>query len=252
MVPRDLFEAYESALHSNIELMRTAFADLLAECAMMEPMEAKRYARKAYLALVKRYGPFASVAAMEFYEQVRESAALKTTYKATAFVPDIDALLEYDANLASEAADISKMIDRLFGSGTERVMQHADETITQNAAADPAKPKWALVPHIGACGWCRFIASRGFDYVSSDKVARHANCKCSPVADFDTKHPHLDGYDPSALHDEYRRAREAVEDDARATWDTMTQEEREKYKTKGRGAYDHYLRNRIVEAMNSA
>lgn len=254
MISSDLFEAYEAALHGNIELMKTAFAQLMREVETMESAVARKYIRQAYQAIVAKYGSYASVAALEFYETSRSRARLKNRYDATAFVPDNAALLEYDVTAAmSMSADIQKTVDRLFSTGTERVMQYADETITQNAAYDPAHPKWALVPHAGACGWCRLISSRGFDYASEQKVenTRHPNCKCSPVVDFDAKNPQLDGYDPSALYDEYRQAKDAIGDTAQKEWYAMTKEERDQYKTKGRGAYDHFLRNKIVYAMDS-
>lgn len=251
MISRKLFEAYEEALHGNIELLRNAFAEVLKECGTMETAATRQYVRQMYLAIVSRYGSFASVAAMEFYETVREQAAIRSSYKASAFVPDNEGLLEFDVTAAmSMSSDIQKLLDRLFGNATERVMQYADETILENAMNDPARPLWALVPNPNACGWCRLIASRGFDYVSEDKVARHANCKCSPVVDFDRNNPRLDGYDPKKLEDEYRIARESIEEEARAQWDEMTQEERDKYKKNGRSAYDHFLRNKIVYAID--
>lgn len=253
MIPSDLFQAYEAALHGNVELLRSAFAALMDEVSTMEPAAARRYIREAYRAIVAKYGAYASVAALEFYEANRAAAAMRSRYDASAFVPDNEGLLRWDVDDAMRrTADMAAIVDRLFGSATERVMQYADETIIQNAAADPAHPLWALVPHAAACGWCRLISSRGFDYVAKEKVenTRHPNCKCSPVVDFDRKNPKLEGYDPSKLEDEYRAARESVEDKAREKWEAMSQEERDAYKAPGRGAYDHFLRNEIVYAMD--
>ena len=83
-------------------------------------------------------------------------------------------------------------------------MGYADATIQGNAMADPAHPRWALVPHAGACDWCRMIGSRGFVFKSSATAGaeRHPSCRCIPVADFSDS-PALDGYDPAALYDEY-------------------------------------------------
>lgn len=254
MIQSDLFEAYEAALHGNIELMRKAFDELMREVEAMEPYAARRYIRQAYQAIVAKYGAYASVAALEFYEINRAQATLKTAYNASAFVPEIDKLLEFDVTAAmSMSTDIQKLLDRLFGNATERVMQYADETITQNAAYDPAHPMWALVPHANACGWCQMIASRGFDYYSKKSAGntRHPNCKCTPVAEFDTKNPRLDGYDPSKLEEKYRKARETLnEDEIWKEWDSLNPQEQKKYGGKRRGGYDHFLRNKIVYAMD--
>lgn len=253
MIPSDLFQVYESALHGNIDLMQRSFAQLMSEVETIEPMAARQYIRQAYQALVAEYGGYASVAALEFYEQVRESAQLKTRYDATTFIPNNAALLEYDVDAAvSMCPEIQKLINRLFSTGTERVMQYADETITRNAAYDPANPKWALVPHATACGWCRMIASNGFYISTKEKVenTRHPNCKCTPVVDFDTKNPKLDGYDPAALYDEYKKAKDAIKETTQQEWEDMSKEERDRYKKKNRGAYDHFLRNKTASEMN--
>ena len=93
----------------------------------------------------------------------------------------------------------------LAARAVQRAMGYADATIQGNAMADPARPRWALVPHAGACDWCRMIGSRGFVFKSSATAGaeRHPSCRCIPVADFSDS-PALDGYDPAALYDEYR------------------------------------------------
>ena len=53
------------------------------------------------------------------------------------------------------------------------------------------------------------------------------------------------------MHGAYSDARAAVDDDARAEWDAMSEEERAKWKVDGKGAYDHYLRNRIAAEMSA-
>ena len=132
-------------------------------------------------------------------------------------------------------------------------MEQADATIIGNASRDPAHPLFALVPHAGACGFCIMLGSNGFVYHSRAKAnaSRHPNCRCRPVVDFDTENPALAGYDPDAMHGAYSDARAAVEDDARAEWDAMSEEERAKWKVDGKGAYDHYLRNRIAAEMSA-
>ena len=97
------------------------------------------------------------------------------------------------------------------------------------------------------------LGSNGFVYHSRAKAnaSRHPNCRCRPVVDFDTENPALAGYDHDAMHGAYSDARAAVEDDAHAKWNAMSEEEREKWKVDGRGAYDHYLRNRIAAEMSA-
>ena len=109
------------------------------------------------------------------------------------------------ASDVDEALRNSAVAAALAARAVQRAMGYADATIQGNAMADPAHPRWALVPHAGACDWCRMIGSRGFVFKSSATAGaeRHPSCRCIPVADFSDS-PALDGYDPAALYDEYR------------------------------------------------
>lgn len=234
MIPREEFDRYDVALTTAAGLARAAVEALLAGSPPPDQLAA------AYAGLVRAYGSAAAAAAVELYRSLRAAQAPPTGYEAVVFAPDDAGLLAWDAANAASLPD----------SAMQRVMGYADETLLRNAAADPARPRWALVPHAGACAWCRLMASQGFVYSSEASVARHPNCTCTPVVDFDATSPSLEGYDPGELYDEYRLARAEAEDAAREEWAAMSPEERVAYKAKGRGAYDHFLRNRIVQAMS--
>lgn len=249
MVPRDLFDAYDSALGASARLLQEA---VRAAVPMMDAAGADGW-REVYPALVRRYGAFAAAAAVEFYDRLRASADPGGEYGAAAFDPDDGDDLAGDlARALGAGGGPEALAERLAASGKRRVMERADAVLLANAQRDPAHPKWALVPHPGACAWCRFLGSQDFRY-SSEATAlasRHDNCLCTPVVDFDVDNPSLDGYDPAAYLDEYQGARAEVEPDARAEWAAMPPGERASYAAKGRGAYDRFLRNRIVSAMS--
>lgn len=251
MIDKQLFDLYKRALDGNAELIQAEFSGLLAQLKDMPAAEIRAMLKALYPLIVEQYGSYAAVASMEFYEMVREQAQLPTRYDASAFIPDNEKLLAYDAGQLVTGADIEKMLADLQAQAIQRTMQYADETIYENARADPAHPKWALVPSAGACGWCQMIASRGFDYASKSKVenTRHPHCKCIPVIDFDTDNPSLEGYDPDALFSKYKSARDEVDKTVWDEWEALTDEERARYGAKGRGAFDHFKRNKIVDAM---
>lgn len=252
MVDKELFESFRKALGGNLDLMRKSFQEIAGQCDGMTRQEMVEFLSRSYFQLVSQHGMYASVAAMEFYELVRDLESLSTRYEASAFVPKNEGLLEYDARTTlSVQQEVEKLASKLFATASERVMEYADETIIENARADPAHPKWALVPHAGACGWCQMIASQGFVYRAKGKVenTRHPHCRCTPAVDFDTASPTLDGYDPDALYARYKRAREKAEKDAWKEWSELSSQERERYGGNRRGAYDHFLRNRIVAHM---
>lgn len=246
MVDDVLFNRYRTALGASADMAKTACEQLVAQYS---GTLTKSELAEVYAVIVRKLGRYAAQVALEFYEALREQADPEESYTPKAFEPSNAALLTWDANNMSYA--------QLPGIAAQRVMQYADETIYANGSADPAHPAYALVPHPGACGWCLMIGSQ--DWFTTRKSAaentRHANCKCTVVADFDTRNPSLKGYDPDALVDVYAQARRNVASDAQQQWARMDKAERAKYTRTYRsskvstGVYDAYLRNRIVAEM---
>ncbi len=142
-------------------------------------------------------------------------------------------------------------INQLAGLGEMRVIKFADSTIGYNVRRDPAKPRWAIVPHPGACGWCLMVAGNGWAYSKTSVYAqRHANCKCSVAVDFNQDSPSLKGYDPARYRGIYSDAASAVADDVTAQWNAMSTEERRQYRRKGRSAKDVYMTKRVTRMMD--
>jgi hypothetical protein len=246
MVDGELFNSYRTALGANADLAKMACEQLVEGYS---GSLTKAELSEVYAALVRKLGQYAAQVALEFYEALREQSGVTEEYTPKAFEPDNAGLLAWDVSNQTAA--------QLPGAAAQRVMQYADETIYANGSADPAHPAYALVPHAGACGWCLMIGSQGWftKRKSAAENTRHANCKCTVVADFDTKTPALGGYDPVALQETYARARKSVEADAQSQWNAMGTSERAKYtrswhggKTRS-GVYDAYLRNRITAEM---
>ena len=246
MVDEQLFNGYRTALGASADMARETVEQLIAQYS---GTLTRAELSEVYAALVRKLGKYAAQVALEFYEAMREQADVTAEYTPKTFEPDNAGLLAWDVSNQTAA--------QLPGIAAQRVMQYADETITQNAWSDPAHPRYALVPHAGACGWCMLIGSNGWMYSSRKTAAatRHANCKCTVVADFDVKNPSLKGYDPGALVDVYAQARSNVASDAQRQWSQMDEAERAKYTRTYRsskvstGVYDAYLRNRIVAEM---
>ena len=249
MVPRDLFDRYERALGANADMLRLAVAELAGLVAAGADLHL------LYPALVAEFGSYAAAAAVEFYRSCRDASGVSTPYEAAVFLPDDAGELEGDvARALASGLEPDRLAQLVDASARRRDMERADTVLLKNAQRDPAHPKWALVPHAGACAWCRFLGSQDFVYNkrATALAARHDNCLCTPVVDFDVDSPHLDGYDPDAYYGEYADARAEVEQTAREEWEALTPEERASYAQKGRGAYDHFLRNKIVGRMAGA
>lgn len=85
------------------------------------------------------------------------------------------------------------------------------DTIQQNAIRDGAE--WAWIPSGDSCAFCRMLASNGWQKASVKAIKNghaqhiHNNCDCTYAVRFDGKST-VSGYDPDALYEEYRQARD--------------------------------------------
>lgn len=253
---RSAFDRLDMALTTNAKLVESMVA-LLDASVGADALLA------SYKALVRKYGRQAAQVALEFYVEQREAASVEEPYDARAYHPWDDLKLSGDVAEAMARSSSPEMVScNLAARATQRTMEYADETIGRNAALDPARPRWAIVPHPGACAWCVTLGSFGFTYASESTArgARHPSCRCTPAVDFDRGNPSLDGYDPDSMYDAYRKCQDTVRDDAERRWAAMSDEERSRYTSAGRvhkdGTrgprrvdYQAYLKSRTVKEM---
>lgn len=253
MIDKGLFDAYAVALGTNADMVSNAIIGLAAECDDMSAAQLQVHLKRLYPAIVAEYGVVAATCAMEFYTDVRQGSVGLKPYDAEIYEPDDAGLLRWDVDDAIvRSSSFDNVLKNLSGTAQQRVMERADETLIRNAEADPAHPKWALVPNPGACGWCVMIGSRGFDYSSKQTVSntRHPSCKCTPVVDFDTDNSKLEGYDPDGMYERYRQCEDTIRDAAEAEWESMSAKQQAKYKRKGMSAKSVFMRDRTIAEMN--
>lgn len=250
MISRDDFERYDRALVTNSNLAVKAVGGLLERLDGNSSDDIATALSEVYPSIVNTYGERAAAVAVEFYDEQRELAHVKIDYDAE--IPDLSGYiykLQGDVSrTTSQYSELEKIVATLQGYASRRTYEYVDETITYNSMRDSAHPRWALVPHAGACAWCILLASQGFVYRSSNTVSRHAHCRCTPTPDFDGGG--LEGYNQQKYFDAYSDAREKALEGARDGWNAMGKDERAKYTRNGRTpSYDAYLRNRIVAQM---
>lgn len=252
MIERSLFDSYVRALDANIELIKPVFDDLYLQCKDLSTADAKKLIYAVCASTIAERGMAAAVCASEFYNDVREQSEQLEGYKAVPVDAFNPRFLRGDIKETfKELKTLDKILPELSGRAVKHTMNYADETIMQNARRDPARPKWALVPHLGACPWCVMIGSNGFAYNSIGTVggARHKSCKCTPVVDFDIKNPQLDGYNPAGLRVRYSMCEETIKDYADREWKKLSPEEQKAYETKRHSAYANFLRKKTTAEM---
>ena len=255
MIDEGVYEEYAAALEAASDLASKAVIELEREIGHLTGDDLAQALAASYASIVGEYGQVAAEAAIEFYASVRDAASTGQSYDPVPAQGRSVETLSRDVGGVMETAQaaLSDRLKNLGGMAIRRTMEQASDTIIGNARSDKAHPRWAIVPRMGACGWCIMLGSQGFVY-GSDKTAtsaRHPWCKCVTVVDFDAENPSLKGYDEGGMYDRYLSCRKAIEQDAERRWDAMGDAEKARYGGNGRSDYDHYLRNRIVAEMNT-
>jgi hypothetical protein len=246
MNAEELHTAYTTSLGTCTDLLEKAIAELAPYIQAGD----KASVALGYKALVTEYGSYTAQVALEYYEGMRTAAAIAQAYTPSAAGETPAWKTDMDVSDAMK----SGLVGVLQGRAVQRVMERADDTLMQNALQDPARPKYAVVPQPGACGFCRLVAANGYTYATEEAAAakswRHNNCKCQVVVSFDgSKAP---GYEPEKYTAQYDDALHEIRAEAEEQWAGMSAEERKAYADPNhqRGTYDHFLRNKVVAAMD--
>lgn len=175
-------------------------------------------------AIASKYGNAGSVAAGEWYEQMRAKWFKDATDIDTTYQPDDTAIQETIRRLAGHLwdkdgtpADPDMMLKGLLANMDKWVKAGGRETIERAVKRDPRKPRYARVPQ-GAktCAFCAMLAGRGFVYSSAEAAGAmgkyHNDCDCEIIPSWDKNNPKVAGYDDKAYYARYMEARRMLED----------------------------------------
>lgn len=203
---------------SQDDVVALAHADLVAWWAELDTSDARAAtaALETFMAdLVAAYGSVAAALGADFYDELREQAAVPRRFRADLADPvptrQIEAAARWATGPLFGGGGPNAARDHAAGAVQRLVQQPGRETIALNVARDPARPGWARVPRGKGCPWCRLLAGRGAVYSSAraagDMRAYHDHCKCTAT-------PVWRGqslpYDADALEREYLAARKAA------------------------------------------
>lgn len=206
MAKRDLDALMRMVDLSNPEAARDAVLDVMPD-------------------LVREYGDLASMAAAEWYEEVRAAAGVASRH-ATALSPGMAAEVVQEGVRYAVGHffgdDPMAALGLLAGMLQRYILYGSRDTVRRNAERDVARPRYARIP-TGAktCAFCEMLASRGFVYHDETKAGMkglgneyHNDCDCMVVVEFDADAHHVEGYDPDAMYERYLEARAAAGSDS--------------------------------------
>lgn len=172
---------------------------------------------EAVAALVGRYGDASSSLAADFYEAEREAAGVPGRFAPSLPGPPPDAQTEAslrwatkdlwprDAELATpaQAQPVAVRLEqaqrKAQGVAQKLVLDQGRETVREAVLQDRGAVAYARAAALGACAFCKLMASRGAVYKDLDSVGRaadelfegdasvvkfHDNCRCQPIPVF--------------------------------------------------------------------
>lgn len=190
-----------------------ATARLWASLDQSNPDAAAKAFRSAFPAIVDQYGRMAAVLAGDFYDMTRDESAPRKAFRALLAPPPLDKAGGSAARIAGAlfTDDPNGILSGLLREIDQLTKEPYRLTVSNSAAKDPAKPRYARVPRGSTtCEFCTMLAGRGFVYGSSREAgelnAYHGHCDCLPVASFE-KRAALGGYNPAELDAQWRRMR---------------------------------------------
>ena len=180
--------------------------------------------------------------AAEFYDGLREYelGARMGAYAASG--------REAAATEGAVRAFAEKLVDGNVEAFVELCLQRLDyeakvsaaNCVLANGRRDPAKPRFARVPTgVETCDFCLMLASRGFAYMTEAAASHtHSGCDCRVIPSW--KAFEVEGYDPSALYDQWqdyidRTARERSERKG-TTYDEERRHIMERYESASKNA----------------
>ena len=160
-------------------------------------------------AVLDAYSLAAGQASADFFDASREIAVGSRLGAAVATGRDPDATEGAIRAFVDKVlkGDIDSFNSAVLSRVGYELKRSAGQTMMENAARDPLKPRFARVPGGGeTCKFCLMLASRGFVYHSKKTAGEfghyHDNCDCQIVSSWDDDG--AEGYDPDALAEKWR------------------------------------------------
>lgn len=202
---RTFIEGCERRASAGVDSMVREF---MAEFPDATPDEVRAFTVFSIETWLSIYGDAAADRALEMFDEVCEREGIDATSR---YYDVIDRTRMADMvgkakerHLEDGGWDVESYLARcreLMGSYVHRSAW--DNTI-RNCEANHVR--WARVPTgTETCEWCLMLASRGFDYLSSDtaRAGCHDDCDCVVVPG--RRGTSIEGYDPGAYLDAYER-----------------------------------------------
>lgn len=212
-----LLRTFEQANNGIADLVERDLMAFLGSLDLSRPAAVQAALFEFVPELVTQYGDIAATVAADWYEELRADEGVRGRFRAplapSVPVEQVNGRLGFVTRASGPlfAGDAAALSGFLGLMANEYALQPGRDTIIESARKDNAA--FARVPEPGACKFCLMLASRGFVYSKSsagDSKKFHGKCRCNPMPVWDETRARVEfGYDPDALYDLYRKARDS-------------------------------------------
>lgn len=161
------------------DLVSFAGSDLDALWAQVRTAaEVEAALRDVLPALIAEYGASAGTIAAEWYDDLRDRAAVRGSFAAIPADiadPGAQALVGW---ALTEANDLPAFQTLILGGTQRRIANYARQTVTASSVADPQARGWQRAG-AGECDFCAMLLGRGAVYTEATAdFQSHDHCRC--------------------------------------------------------------------------
>lgn len=128
-------------------------------------------------ALIRDYGQMGASVAADWYDEAREAAAVRGTFRAVPLVASdrgAEPLIRWALGTATDDAALATLIT---GGMQRRIADHFRLTLASSSIFDPQAQGWKRVGR-GECDWCQQYLDGEIHYIEGYDFPAHDNCLC--------------------------------------------------------------------------
>lgn len=136
-------------------------------------------------ALIEQYGDVAATMAADWYDEVREQAAVRGAFTAAIPTPGPDGAQALLGWALDESTDLVTFQTLTLGGSVRRILKYGRNVVSTSAIADPGAAGWQRQGVGANCPFCNFLIGRGAVYSENTVTfASHDHCNCVAVVAF--------------------------------------------------------------------
>jgi len=130
-------------------------------------------------ALVAEYGQAGAAVAADWYDQIRDEAAVRGAFRAIPLEASDRGTSSLIGFALKESKDDAGLQALLLGGVQRRIADHVRLTVASSSVEDPSAKGWVRVGDGDTCSWCKQYLDGEVHYIEGYDFPAHDSCGCS-------------------------------------------------------------------------